>query len=381
MHIQSSESEVWNDGRDEENIIYSEDEIASFFDDIDMSYENKASAVSMFRSDVETNGENSPLIEIFYNFKVDTAGYNIDFSEDINTYADALLIYFILSFAGYFINLTEYGNVKGYFNVSKFLEYMGDLSGETITGETIDQFTSLLLSSTNDPSYMLNRYCVFKNYCTNDNVDSYLEQNGETVATEFLELFGLNINITEFYDSYFPFGTDISTAYIGTSVWHRDKNNEYYTIPVSPNKLLRMFNSTELYNQIYPNTPYTSEQPYVIYPQTIDSVGFYIGSVSGGTNTSNYLPEYVLISTLDLYKHSICFPEINLTLDRSKVTRFTENNKYVNFIFGCTGKSLVEAYTFNNSSDRDALLNYFTTEAPAHGQSGTNGVDIPIRIK
>lgn len=381
MHIQNSENDTW-DSRDYG--IAFDKSLLTFVNSYRMGIgESIFSTFEEAYAFLQEYSEQDSLIEYFYTVYKNycESQYYEDFRNDA---AESCVNAYYASFIGgysYFPNYIVLCNVPGYLNITKFIDYTLSLPGASPNSINSDgnAFSSLVgfitTSLEEDPisfgENIVSNYCIdVKGYCTSATLDSYLENHGEEVAEELFNLFGID----SYWDTfiYFPRNSYVNTTYIGTFNWGANSSNE--TDYVGPSDTVKkLFNATEAYVDLYGGDTYSPESPETYY-QSLTRLGFYIGSFLYGT-MDGYAPSDILVSTLDLTKHYIHFPDINLTLGPNNVTRFTENNRYVNFFLSCTGHSLVDCYTFNDSDDKDTLLEYFTNE-PTNGYA-----DIPFTVK
>jgi hypothetical protein len=387
MHIQNSENDTW-DSRDYGNAF--DKSILTFVNSYRMSvgesiFSTFEQAYAFFGEDDEHDSLMSYFYTSYKNY-CELQHYD-DFRNDAGSTCE---VAFVASFVGgysYFPNIIVLCNVPGYLNITKFIDYTLSLPGASPNSINSDGnvFSSLVGSITSslaeDPisfgESIVSNYCIdVKGYCTSATLDSYLENHGEEVAEELFNLFGIDSYWDAF--NYFPHGDSyVNTTYIGTSNWGANSSNETDYVGPSDN-VKKLFNATEAYVDIYGEDAYSPESSETYY-QSLTRAGFFIGSFLYNT-MDGYAPSDILVSTLDLTKHYIHFPNINLTLGPNNVTRFTENNRYVNFFLSCTGHSLVDCYTFNDSDDKDTLFNYFNTEPNENG-TGNGYADIPFTVK
>ena len=90
------------------------------------------------------------------------------------------------------------------------------------------------------------------------------------------------------------------------------------------------------------------------------------------------MPQYVLLSTFDLTKNGLLFSDIDIEVNSSNTRRCTPN-KYVSLWASSVGDCTVDCYEFTNTTDRDALIDYFEENAE-EVMNNAEGVWLPVEV-
>ncbi len=283
-----------------------------------------------------------------------------------------LCLVYVLSFLGIpdeqSFNHQSICDVDGYLNMYKVIDFIrnGEPMPNTETnlnsiGASIYSFSSATVDT------LVSEYCVNRmNYCTSENLSSYLSQNGETIAEELFDLLGMEVASNSAsqeydYEQYWPAGDTVYTRNTGSSVY--DIAND----KVHPQELSdTFFDSTNTYLTIHNTT--SDVQSLGALSASLDYRYFYIGEFVDNC-MSEYAPEYVLVTSLDLTRFSVKINTLDLILGPSNMTR-TSYNKYLSFYFSLVGDNRVDCYTFNNSQDRSDLYDYIYSICNSGSETG-----------